>query len=106
MAGSSWPAMALGESWSAICRCLGARNWAHFVELPPATRPKPLIWTPERIEHWKRTGEKPGPVMVWTPQLTSEFLDFVMDDWLYELCHSVIFSAPDAGRWPLFREPR
>ncbi|RZD57659.1 hypothetical protein C0Q59_21645 [Streptomyces albidoflavus] len=43
------------------------RNWAKLVELPAVTRPKPLVWTPERVERWKRTGERPGPVMVWTP---------------------------------------
>lgn len=73
------------------------KNWAKLVELPPVTRPKPLVWTPERIEHWKRTGEKPGPVMVWTPQLTGEFLDFVMEDWFYELWHSFIFLGPRRG---------
>ncbi|MFJ2247509.1 tyrosine-type recombinase/integrase [Streptomyces sp. NPDC094461] len=73
------------------------RNWAKLVELPAVTRPKPLVWTPERVEHWKRTGERPGPVMVWTPQLTGEFLDFVMTDWLYELWHSFIFLGPRRG---------
>ncbi|MFE2034238.1 tyrosine-type recombinase/integrase [Streptomyces scopuliridis] len=67
------------------------------MELPAVTRPKPLVWTPERVKHWKRTGEKPGPVMVWTPQLTGEFLDFVMEDWLYELWHSFIFLGPRRG---------
>ncbi|WP_145497460.1 tyrosine-type recombinase/integrase [Streptomyces sp. CFMR 7] len=74
-----------------------AKNWAHYVELPPVVRPKPLVWTPERIEHWKRTGEKPGPVMVWTPELTGQFLDFVMDDWFYELWHTFIFLGPRRG---------
>ncbi|MEU8560509.1 tyrosine-type recombinase/integrase [Streptomyces cyaneofuscatus] len=73
------------------------RNWAKLVELPAVTRPKPLVWTPERVEHWKRTGERPGPVMVWTPQLTGEFLDFVMSDWLYELWHTFIFLGPRRG---------
>lgn len=75
-----------------------AKNWAQLVELPLVTRPKPLVWTPERIEHWKRTGEKPGPVMVWTPELTGQFLDFVKDDWLYELWHSFIFLGPRRGK--------
>ncbi|WP_326621044.1 hypothetical protein OG863_27785 [Streptomyces decoyicus] len=43
------------------------------------------MWTPERVEHWKRTGEKPSPVLVWTPEQTGAFLDFVRDDWLYAL---------------------
>ncbi len=74
-----------------------AKNWSQLVELPSVTRPKPIVWTPERVEHWKRTGEKPGPVLVWTPKLTGEFLDFVKDDWLYELWHSFIFLGPRRG---------
>ncbi|MFF9040404.1 hypothetical protein ACF090_33605 [Streptomyces sp. NPDC014892] len=77
-----------------------AKNWSQLVELPSVTRPKPIVWTPERVEHWKRTGEKPGPVMVWTPKLTAEFLDFVKDDWLYDLWHSFIFLGPRRGEMP------
>ncbi|MDX3224475.1 tyrosine-type recombinase/integrase [Streptomyces sp. ME19-01-6] len=74
-----------------------SRNWARLVELPTVTRPKPLVWTPERVDHWKRTGEKPGPVMVWTPEQTGAFLDFARDDWLYDLWHSFIFLGPRRG---------
>jgi integrase len=84
-------------SWGIKREQAFAKNWAQLVELPPATRPKPLVWTHERIDHWKRTGEKPGPVMVWTPELTGQFLDFVKDDWLYELWHSFIFLGPRRG---------
>ncbi|WP_330340113.1 tyrosine-type recombinase/integrase [Streptomyces sp. NBC_00557] len=82
-----------------------SKNWAQLVELPAVSRPKPLVWTPERVEHWKRTGEKPGPVMVWTPEQTGQFLDFVRDDWLYALWHSFIFLGPRRGEmcalpWP------
>ncbi|MCX4617006.1 MULTISPECIES: hypothetical protein [Streptomyces] len=62
-----------------------AKNWAQLVELPAVTRPKPLVWTPERVAHWKKTGEKPGPVMVWTPEQTGQFLDSVKGDRLYSL---------------------
>jgi hypothetical protein len=84
-------------SWGMKREAAFTKNWAQLVELPAVTRPKALVWTPERIEHWKRTGEKPGPVMVWTPQLAGEFLDFVRDDWLYELWHSFIFQGPRRG---------
>ncbi|MGR3872653.1 tyrosine-type recombinase/integrase [Streptomyces graminifolii] len=84
-------------SWGIKREQAFSKNWAQLAELPSVTRPKPLVWTPERIEHWKRTGEKPGPVMVWTPKLTGEFLDFVKDDWLYELWHSFIFLGPRRG---------
>ncbi|MFE7780579.1 tyrosine-type recombinase/integrase [Streptomyces nigrescens] len=84
-------------SWGIKREQAFARNWAKLVELPAVTRPKPLVWTPERVEHWKRTGDKPGPVMVWTPELTGQFLDFVKGDWLYELWHSFIFLGPRRG---------
>ncbi|WP_406475989.1 tyrosine-type recombinase/integrase [Streptomyces platensis] len=84
-------------TWGIKREAAFAKNWAQLVELPTVTRPKPLFWTPERIEHWKRTGEKPGPVMVWTPELTGQFLDFAKDDWLYELWHSFIFLSPCRG---------
>lgn len=84
-------------SWGIKREQAFSKNWAQLVELPPEVRPKPLVWTPERIEYWKRTGEKPGPVMVWTPQLTGEFLDYVKTDWLYELWHTFIFVGPRRG---------
>lgn len=74
-----------------------SRNWARLVELPMVTRPKPLVWTPERVEHWTRTGKRPGPVMVWTPEQTGAFLDFVRDDWLYALWHTFIFVGARRG---------
>lgn len=84
-------------SWGIRREQAFAKNWAQLVELPSVTRPRPLVWTPERVEHWKRTGGKPGPVMVWTPKLTGEFLDFVKADWLYELWHSFISLGPRRG---------
>jgi integrase len=85
-------------------------NPAAIVELPPATRPKPLIWTDERVTAWKtahaahltavreRAGGKrinvietyigaprPSPVMVWTPEQTSRFLDQTRKHRLYPL---------------------
>ncbi|UUU35784.1 site-specific integrase [Streptomyces sp. CA-210063] len=35
--------------------------------------------------------------MVWTPELTGQFLDSVKDDWLYELWHTFIFVGPRRG---------
>jgi hypothetical protein len=43
-------------------------NAAKWVEMVPADRPKPLLWTVERVENWRRTGRVPGRVMVWTPE--------------------------------------
>ncbi|GLZ37846.1 site-specific integrase [Actinokineospora sp. NBRC 105648] len=64
-------------------------NPAKWVEMPPSDRPKPMIWTPERIEHWLETGEVPSPVMVWTPDLTGLFLDHIAQHRLYALFHLI-----------------
>lgn len=64
-------------------------NVAKLVELPALVRPTPLVWTPERVELWRRTGQKPGPVMVWTPEQTGAFLDRAMNHPLYPLFHVI-----------------
>ncbi|GAA2617194.1 site-specific integrase [Paractinoplanes durhamensis] len=51
-------------------------NPAAHVELPPATQHKPRIWTKKAVDRWRETGEKPSPVMVWTPDQAGEFLDY------------------------------
>lgn len=60
-------------------------NPATHVELAPADQPEPLMWTPERVATWRRTGTVPGKVMVWTPELTRRFLDRAQDHRLYAL---------------------
>ncbi|MFE7098493.1 tyrosine-type recombinase/integrase [Streptomyces erythrochromogenes] len=82
---------------SGIKRLEYQTNWAALIELPSVKRPKPLVWTPERVEHWKRMGEKPGPVMVWTPEQAGAFLDFVADDRLYALWDTFTFLGPRRG---------
>lgn len=54
-------------------------NPAAHVELPSGTRPKARVWTDKAVEHWRQTGERPSPVMVWTPQQAGEFLDYAED---------------------------
>ncbi len=74
-------------------------NPATVVELPPAARPRPLVWTDERVHAWQTThhrhlaavrehaggkrinvieayigAPRPSPVMVWTPEQTTRFL--------------------------------
>ncbi|MFC8671542.1 tyrosine-type recombinase/integrase [Streptomyces griseorubiginosus] len=90
---------------SGIKRGEYATNLAALVELPAVKRPKALVWTAERVEEWKRTGKKPSPVMVWTPEQTGEFLDFVNDDRLCAMWHAFIFRGPRRGEmcalpWP------
>ncbi|MGX6741149.1 hypothetical protein [Streptomyces peucetius] len=40
---------------------------------------------------------RPHFLKVWAPELTGQFLDFVKDDWLYELWHGFIFLGPRRG---------
>lgn len=64
-------------------------NPAAFVELETVRRPKGLLWTAERVARWQATGEKPGPVMVWTPAQLGAFLDAAEEDRLYALFHVI-----------------
>ena len=64
-----------------------------------AKKPKPLVWTPERVEEWQRTGKRPGPVMVWTPEQAGIFLDYVAvhdRDW-EALWHLAVKRGPRRG---------
>ena len=40
-------------------------NPASRAELPPARRPRAVVWTSARVQHWQRTGIRPA-VAVWT----------------------------------------
>ncbi|WP_177227727.1 tyrosine-type recombinase/integrase [Nonomuraea pusilla] len=85
-------------------------NPAAVVELAPAVRPKPVIWTQEKVTQWhkdhtthldrlKRAREgkrvdplaayigtpRPSPVMVWTPEQTNAFLTHARKDRLFVL---------------------
>ncbi|WP_394614553.1 tyrosine-type recombinase/integrase [Lentzea sp. JNUCC 0626] len=64
-----------------------------------AKPPKPLIWTPERVEEWQRTGKRPGPVMVWTPEQAGAFLDHVAvhDPEFEALWHLAVKRGPRRG---------
>ncbi|RQW94297.1 site-specific integrase [Micromonospora inaquosa] len=81
----------------AITQELIAFNPAAHVELDPVRRPKALVWTDERVARWRATGERPSPVMVWTPAQTGSFLDFIADDELYALFHLITFRGLRRG---------
>ena len=51
-------------------------NVAKLVELPQHRRARPMLWTDARVRTWRRTGEIPGPVMVWTAPHTRAFLAY------------------------------
>jgi integrase len=70
---------------------------AEHVELPYARNRKPLIWTRQRVEHWRRTGRRPGPVMVWTPEHVADFLDLVETDDLYALWRLIAYRGIRRG---------
>ncbi|UQA93801.1 tyrosine-type recombinase/integrase [Streptomyces halobius] len=81
----------------AVTEKLITENWAKNVTLPKYERPEALVWTDERVARWKLTGEKPSPVMVWTPEQTGEFLDAAVDHPMYVMWHLMVFRAPRRG---------
>ncbi|MCO4699339.1 site-specific integrase [Streptomyces sp. RO-S4] len=74
---------------AAIAQTLITFNAAAHVELGSSARPKGLLWTDERVARWRVTGEKPSPVMVWTPEQLGAFLDAAEDHRLYAFYHLV-----------------
>ncbi|SCF68903.1 hypothetical protein GA0115254_111693 [Streptomyces sp. Ncost-T10-10d] len=73
-------------------------NPAAHVKIDPVRKPKALVWTDERVARWQQTGEKPSPVMVWTPEQTGAFLDFVAADRLYSHVAPDRLPRPATGR--------
>ncbi|MEV0374567.1 tyrosine-type recombinase/integrase [Streptomyces sp. NPDC050636] len=85
---------ALGD---AVSEKLITENWAKLVVLPKYERPEALVWTDERVARWRETGEKPGPVMVWTPEQTGQFLDTAVGHPLYVMWHLMVYRALRRG---------
>ncbi|MFE3527290.1 tyrosine-type recombinase/integrase [Streptomyces sp. NPDC059161] len=81
----------------AVSEKLISENWAKHVVLPKYVRPKPQVWTDERVTRWRATGKKPGKVMVWTPEQTGTFLDAVAEHRLYPMFHLMIFRGLRRG---------
>jgi integrase len=81
---------------AAIRAGLIAGNPASTAELPRTRRPRAVVWTPERVEHWQRTGEHP-PVAVWTAALTAQFLHAIKDDRLYAAYHVIALRGLRRG---------
>ncbi|MYU22702.1 tyrosine-type recombinase/integrase [Streptomyces sp. SID8352] len=82
---------------AAISQQLLTFNPAAHVELASGKRPKAVLWTPEHVERWQQTGEKPSGVMVWTPAQVGEFLDHAEQDRLYALFHLIAFRGLRRG---------
>ncbi|MGC9538538.1 site-specific integrase [Streptomyces sp. UG1] len=82
---------------AAIRRQLITFNPASWVELDSGKRPKAVLWTAQHVEHWRKTGEKPSAVMVWTPAQIGAFLDEAEENRLYALFHLIAFRGLRRG---------
>ena len=73
-------------------------NPAQYLDLPSG-KTRPVIWTEERVDEWRNTGRRPGPVMVWTPEHAGAFLDHVEDHASDELAmwHTMVYRGPRRG---------
>ncbi|WP_433466459.1 hypothetical protein [Spirillospora sp. CA-128828] len=58
---------------AALRDALITENPAALLARPTARRPRAVVWTAARVEHWERTGERPA-VAVWTAEQTAAFL--------------------------------
>jgi integrase len=81
----------------AIRRQLITFNPASWVELESGKRPKAVLWADRHVEHWRKTGEKPSAVMVWTPTQIGHFLDVAEQDRLYAFFHLIAFRGLRRG---------
>ncbi|MEU6098017.1 tyrosine-type recombinase/integrase [Streptomyces sp. NPDC047079] len=82
---------------AAIRRQLITFNPAQWVELDSGKRPKAVLWTEQHVAHWRKTGDKPSAVMVWTPTQIGAFLDEAETDRLYAFFHLVAFRGLRRG---------
>jgi integrase len=87
---------------AAIRRGLLTDNPACRAELPRARRPRAVVWSPYRLERWRRTGERPA-VAVWTAAQTAQFLHSIADHQLYAAFHLIALRGLRRGeaglRW-------
>jgi integrase len=107
-----------------------AVNVAALIELPSGKRPRPLVWTDERVRAWQRDVDarlaaarekagggrvspldiwvstpRPSPVRVWTPAQTSVFLGRARRHRLYALYHLVALRGLRRGEACGLRRP-
>ncbi|MFC6083688.1 tyrosine-type recombinase/integrase [Sphaerisporangium aureirubrum] len=73
-----------------------ADNPARYIELPPARRPRAVVWTPERIAEFERTGVRPA-VAVWTAAQTAHFLHASRSHRLYAAFHLIALRGLRRG---------
>ncbi|TDC63555.1 site-specific integrase [Actinomadura sp. GC306] len=71
-------------------------NPASLVALPPTRRPRAVVWTATRVQHWRKTGERPA-VAVWTAAQTAQFLDAITEHRLYTAYHVIALRGLRRG---------
>ncbi|MBC6461491.1 tyrosine-type recombinase/integrase [Actinomadura sp. HBU206391] len=71
-------------------------NPAALAVLPAAPRPRAVVWTAARVEHWARTGERPA-VAVWTAEQTAAFLHAIRGHRLYAAYHLIALRGLRRG---------
>jgi integrase len=81
---------------AAMRRGLVGENAASRAELPRARRPRAVVWTPERVGHWRATGERPE-VAVWTAAQTARFLTASAGHRLYAVYHLIALRGLRRG---------
>jgi len=81
---------------AAVRRGLIGESPACRAELPRARRPRAVVWTPGRVEHWQHTGEHPA-VAVWTATQTAQFLHSIKDHRLYAAYHLIALRGLRRG---------
>ena len=81
---------------AAVRHSLIGDNPASRAELPRARRPRAVVWTPGRVEHWQHTGERPA-VAVWTAAQTAQFLRSIAGHRLYAAYHLIALRGLRRG---------
>jgi integrase len=81
---------------AAVRQGLPTDNQEARVELPGARRPRAVVWTSTRVEHWERTAERPA-VAVWSAAQTAEFLHAIGDHRLYAAYHLIALRGLRRG---------
>jgi integrase len=81
---------------AAIREGLISANPARLVELPPAVRPHPVVWTVPREAAWRESGVRPA-VAVWTAEQTARFLAVICREPLYPCYHLMAVSGLRRG---------
>jgi integrase len=74
------------------------------IDLPEAVKPRPYVWTEERVARWRATGWRPGPVCVWTREQTIEFLNAIAGHKRYLYYHLVAVTGLRRGEAATLRE--